>query len=272
MKKVLLLITLGIITFSFSNFNIANAATRSITPRAPKITESLKPIIVKYKKGDYIGSMQDLEELVAVEKNNLYAKYYLALCYTRLGYKEEASTIYREVVRKDENLALSYYSQRALDCLENPNSTLCNPIQKEEEQKPEELTDMDIFIQSGKRIHPAAMDRITRERMERKMVEEEYLRTQQQQDANGELQTYKQPTNEEIISALNTLSKIGVNPYSNQFNPLAQAQQFSQFGVMGLNNPMMYSAMLNNSNPEIAKMLFYNQMNQQQNNMLNYGI
>ena len=90
---------------------------------------------------------------------------------------------------------------------------------------------------SGKRIHPAAMDRITRERMERKMVEEEYIRTQKQQEAaqKGELHSYNAPTNEEIASALNTLSKIGINPY-NQFNPLAQAQQFNQYGALGLNN------------------------------------
>lgn len=269
MKKLLSLIALSIFAFSIINIEATDAATRSITPRAPKISAGLKPIIAKYKKGDYIGSMQDLEDLIKVEKNNTYAKYYLALCYTRLGYKEEATIIYKEVVKKDENLALSYYSQRALDCLENPNSSICKPAQKEEEEA-QELTDMDIFIQSGKMIHPAAMDRITRERMERKMIEEEYIRTQQQQDINGELKSYNQPTNEEIASALNTLSKIGMNPY--QFNPLAQAQQFNQFGTMGLNNPSLYSAMLNNSNPEIAKMMFYNQMAQQQNNMLNYGI
>ena len=123
---------------------------------------------------------------------------------------------------------------------------------------------------SGKKIHPAAMDRITRERMERKMVEEEYIRTQQQQQAQmGDLRSYNAPTNEEIASALNTLSKIGMNPY-NQFNPLAQAQQYNQYGATALNNPMV-GMMINNSNPEMAKMFLYSQMTQQ-NNMLNYGI
>ena len=268
MKKLLSIMVTALFICSLC----ANAATYNITPRAPKITDSLKPIIAKYKKGDYVGSMQDLEELVKVEKNNTYAKYYLALCYTRLGYKEEAMIVYKEVVKKDENLALSYYSQRALDCLENPNSEICNP-QKAKEAEPEELDDMDIFIQSGRKIHPSAMDRITRERMERKMVEEEYIRTQKQQEAamnNQQLQSYNQPTNEEIASALNTLSKIGMNPY-NQFNPLAQAQQYQNYGLMGINNPMMMGNMMNNASPEIAKMMMYSQMTQQ-GNMLNYGI
>lgn len=271
MKKVLSFIIFSLFVLGVG----AHAATYNITPKAPKISEGLKPIVAKYKQGNYVGSMQDLEELIKVEKNNLYAKYYLALCYTRLGYKEEAMTLYREVAKKDENIALSYYSQRALDCIENPDSPICNPqAQKEEEQQEkEELTDMDLFIRSGRKIHPAAMDRITRERMERRMVEEEYLRTQKQQEAaqNGELHSYNAPTNEEIASALNTLSKIGMNPY-NQFNPLAQAQQFNHYGAMALNNPMMYGALMNNSpNQDVAKMFLYNQMTQQ-NNMLNYGI
>ena len=267
MKKLLSLITTSVLFFGLC---ASGATTYNITPKAPKITPTLKPIIEKYKQGNYIGSMQDLEDLVKVEKNNTYAKYYLALCYTRLGYKEEAMSLYREVVRKDENIALSYYSQRALDCIENAESPVCKPVQEREDEE-EKLTDMDIFIQSGKKIHPAAMDRITRERMERKMIEEEYMRTQQQQEAaiNGDLRSYNQPTNEEIASALNTLSKIGMNPYS-QFNPLAQAQQYSQFGALGLNNPIMYN--MNNSNQDFAKMFLYNQMAQQQNNMLNYGI
>ena len=130
---------------------------------------------------------------------------------------------------------------------------------------------MDIFIKSGKQIHPAAMDRITKERMERKIMEEEYLRTQQQQSMNLDGQLKSQaPTNEEIASALNTLSKIGMNPYT-QFNPLAQVQQYNQYGMLGMNNPMMYGALLNNNNPEVARMLLYNQMSQQ-SNMMNYGI
>lgn len=272
MKKVLSLLVLSIAILTFASSECFAGPNYGVTPKAPKISASLKPIIVKYKEGNYIGAMQDLEDLVKVEKKNTYAKYYLALCYTRLGYKEEATTLYREVVAKDENLALSYYSQRALDCLENPDNTVCLPKEKQEEKREEQMTDMDIFIQSGRKIHPAAMDKITRERMERKLQEEEHIRLQQEQEAamRGELQSYNQPTNEEIAAALNTLSKVGMNPY-NQFNPLASAQQFNQYGVMGLNNPAIYNAFLGNSSQDSAKMFLYNQM-LQQNNMLNYGI
>jgi len=261
MKKFLSFLAISLFSLSLC----AGATTYNISPKAPKITDSLKPSIAKYKQGDYIGTMLDLEDLVKEEKDNLYAKYYLALCYTRLGYREEATTLYREITEKNENLALSYYSQRALDCIDNPDSPICNPsARRVEKEEAEELNDMDLFIQSGQKIHPSAMDRITRERMERKLFEEEQIRKQQQASINGEKKS-SQPTNEEIASALNTLSKIGINPYT-QFNPLAQAPQF---GAMNLNNPMMYA--LGNSSQDVAKMFLYNQMNQQ-NNMLNYGI
>ena len=267
MKKILSLITIGALTLSLC----ACATTNNVIPKAPKMTATLKPIVAKYKKGDYVGSMQDLEELVKKEKNNTYAKYYLALCYTRLGYKEDATKVYQEVVKKNDNLVLSYYSQKALDCLDNPDSPICTPKTAKQEAQSAELDDIDLFIQSGKQIHPAAMDRITKERMERKIMEEEYIRTQQQQGINPNEQLKSQaPTNEEIASALNTLSKIGINPYT-QFNPLAQVQQYNQYGMLGMNNPMMYGALINNNNPEMAKMLLYNQMSQQ-GNMLNYGI
>lgn len=263
MKRILSVIAIGIISISMC----ASATTYNITPKAPKISETLKPIITKYKQGDYIGTMVDLEELVKNEKNNTYAKYYLALCYTQLGYREEANILYKEVMQKNDNLALSYYSQRALECLDNPNNPTCNPeVKKTKNNEP--MTDMDLFIQSGETFHPSVMDKITRERMERKLIQEEQIRNQQKASVNGEKTSYNQPTNEEIASALNTLSKIGMNPY-NQFNPLAQAQQFQQYGAMNLNNPMMN--MMGNSNPDIAKMFLYSQM-QQQNNMLNYGI
>ena len=268
-KKILSVVTFVALMVSVGYIQQASAYT--IAPKAPKISASLKPIILKYQAKNYIGAMQDLEELVKVEKNNTYAKYYLALCYTRLGYKTEAMTLYKEVVNKDENLALSYYSQRAIDCLDNPDSETCNPkpqepLTKEEKLEQEEKDDITMFIESGRKIHPAAMDRITRERMERKLQEEEYrqkLIEAENLRANPNSRVMA-PTNEEIASALNTLSRIGVNPL--QMSPLAQAQQFNQYGLMGMN---MFDNQANSQ--DMMKMMMYSQMTGQ-NNFLNYGI
>ncbi|MBQ8635786.1 hypothetical protein IJ425_06510 [bacterium] len=275
MKKTLALLILGIAAVGYMATSSAFATTYNVTPKAPKVTASLKPIVAKYRQRNYVGAMQDLEELVKVEKNNTYAKYYLALCYTRLGFKDEAKILYQEVINKDENLTLSHYSQQALDCLENPDNQACKPPSvRAAEAEQLEPSDIDIFINSGRRIHPNAQDRITKERMERKLEEDEYIRRQiEEEKIKAGMQVSAVPTNEEIASALNTLSKIGMNPYT-QFNPLAQAQQFSQYGALGLmgNNPMSMYGNANDMNPNSANMLLYAQLMQNKNGLMNYGI
>ena len=262
----------------------ANASTNYIVPKAPYVSPTLRPCIAKYKQGNYTGAMQDLEILVQKEKNNTLAKYYLALCYTRLGYKSEAETLYKEVVKKDDNLALTHYSQRALDCLDNPNSAKCQPS-KPSQKEEEELDDISRFIRSGRKIHPAAMDRITKERMERKLQESEYLR-KQQESAQGQLKSEADiPTNEEIASALNTLAKVGINPLAQNQTALnayglnnsgllnAPLNQINPMMYMNNNNNNLYNAMLNrNQNPEITKMILFNSTTGQNNNLMNYGI
>ena len=274
MKKTLSLLILGIAAVGYITTTNAFATTYNVTPKAPKVSASLKPIVDKYRQKNYVGAMQDLEELVKQEKQNTYAKYYLALCYTRLGYKEEAKILYQEVINKDENLTLSHYSQQALDCLENPDAQGCRPPVSKSEMEQLEPSDIDIFINSGRRIHPNAQDRITKERMERKLEEDEDIRRQlEEEKARAGMQVSALPTNEEIATALNTLSKIGMNPY-NQFNPLAQAQQFNQYGALGLmgNNSMNMYGFENNMNPNGANMLLYTQLMQNKNGLMNYGI
>ncbi len=278
MKKIFLLICTCIVITGLTNSNNASASTNHVIPKAPYVSPSLKPCIAKYRQENYTGAMQDLETIVKKEKNNTLAKYYLALCYTRLGYKAEAQTLYKEVVEKDDNETLTHYSQRALDCLEDPNNAKCQPpkLNTPEEQ---ELDDISKFIRSGKKIHPAAMDRITRERMERKLQESEYIRKQQEESQALPLKSdAAMPTNEEIAAALNTLSKIGINPFNqnqtayntNNLNlPLNQINP-----MMLLNNNNMYNTMLGNGehNPEITKMMLLNSLTNQQNNLTNYGI
>lgn len=267
-----------IISMVFAFFAIAlcvqsaqAANVQKVKPKAPVITEEMKPAIAKYRAENFVGALQDFEGIAQKEPNNFFAKYYIALCYTQLGYKDKATQAYQEVVDANSNLSLTYYSKRALDCLNNPDSTTCQPQFKalnEDDKDTRDMSDIEKFILSGKKIHPSAMDKIINDRLERKLEEEEYIKKQQGVNQNLKSQA---PTNEEIAQALNTLSKIGYNPFQNLNN---QNQMLSQFGY----NPMI----LDNSNPEMAQMLLYSQLNNQfrnqfgpfQNNnfMNNYGI
>ena len=272
MKKTFLIMLNLALAIGFVNCNTF-AATQNIIPKAPYVSQSMKPVIAKYRQQNFVGSLQDLTKILDKEPENTLAKYYAALTYTQLGRQSEAENMYKEVVNKNDNEILVHYSQKALDCLRNPESEACKP--KKVETTTQEVDEITRFIQSGKQIHPAAMDRITRERMERKLQESEYQRKQQEQ--NNLKSDASMPTNEEIASALNTLSKIGLNPYAQPqayLNPMMQAGQFNQFGYLPSSNNMnLYGALLgNNSSPDIAKMFLYNQMTNQQNSLINYGI
>lgn len=251
MKKIVLALFLFTILVGLNNLTFAATATNKISYQQTVV----KPAIVKYRNGNYVGALQDLEDILRKEPTNTYAIYYLALCHTRLGHKEKAQKLYTEIIDNSANSALVYYSQKAVDCLENPDGNACNPTQASQTSD-----DMTRFIQSGEKVHPAAMDKIINNRMQRELESSERLKNSKS-DAS-------MPTNEEIAQALNTLSKAGLNPYG--VNALSNLTNNTLLNPYNNNQAYLYS-MLQNSNPETSKMLLYSQM-MGNNGLLNIGI
>ncbi len=265
MKKYYLSIALSLsIAFSVLTHpsDAATVRNRYIVPKIPAPTQEVKENIEKYKAGNYVGAMIGLEDIVKKDLKNELALYYLALSYTKLGYNEEAMKVYGDLSLKAKNDVIKYYSGKASVCLQNPEGEECinygkPPVQEETEQEGEkqEPTDIEKFILSGKKIHPAAMDAITKERMERRLQEEQYKRMQQQNEGVPlDIQSYNsRPTNEEIVAALDTLSKIGLNPFDQRVNNLNYLNNFQ--------NPLISGLDYQNA----ANLFLYSQMNQ------NYG-
>ena len=73
MNKSLSLFFTCFMLFGALGTNLA-FADYNIVPKAPNVSPALKPIIVKYKSGNYLGAMLDLEELVKKDKNNTEKK------------------------------------------------------------------------------------------------------------------------------------------------------------------------------------------------------
>ncbi len=282
MNKIVSLLIALAITVSITGFCTAEAANRK-SSKSSGIPANVRPYVAKYRAGNYIGAMQDLEEFIKVNENNSYAKYYLALCYTRLGYKNKAHGLYDEISHDTQYPAIAFYSQRAAVCLDNPADPRCNPP-KLPDAKQKEVDDITAFLQSGRMIHPSAMDKITRDRMERRIQNEEYLKRQEEMnqqfgdensDFDGNNANSQQPnpnskasipTNEEIVYALDTLSKAGINPYDiNSLN--RQLLQTGGRDMLGLNNINDYSNAFfaNSNNPDLAQMILYSQLTNQNN-------
>lgn len=285
MKKVtlFLLSLIAMSTIAGSSYAETKYTYTYVTPKAPQITASLKPSIQKYNEGNYTGALLDLKALTEKEKNNAYAKYYLGLTYMQLGYSEEATQAFKEVIEKGGNATLTYYSERAVMCIAVPTQEVCNPpkyvstnrnkktafVDDENEQAignevKKEESDIDKFIRSGKKIHPAAMDLIIKQRMEIKLQQDEYNNKQNEQ--LGPL-SYNRPTEEEIAHALDTLSRIGINPFEEGYM-LSSIHHGFNYADSFDTIPLNYG----NKNPDIAQMLLYNQISQQKNDFINYGI
>ncbi len=262
MKKFLSIFLTAISLLAFNG--VALAKVKYVMPKAPVVTPTLKPCIEKYRQGNYTGAMVDLEELTKKEKTNIYAKYYLDLCYTKLGYEKEAKDAYKEIIENNTNESLTYYSKKAVACIEDPESETCGANLSTKVVKPgeeEDADDMTKFIYSGRKIHPAAMDNIIKQRMEIKLQQDEYRNRQNEQ--MGPL-SYSRPSNEEIAFALDTLAKIGINPFGQGNNVLSDTE-YSY--INNYNFPLNYG----NNNSSIEQMLLYSQLGQQ-NNFMNYGI
>ncbi len=263
MKKMIMLIFAAIAISTLTNsYQVQANAETNANIKAPSASPALRACIKEYRKENYIGALQGLRAIVKQNKNDFYAKYYMALCYTQLGYKKQAEDLYKQVSDNSKNLALIHYSKLAVTCLNNPTSAECSAAPAVEGEQKQEVVvdDMTQFIQSGKQFHPSVTDRITNERMKREVEKKEYEKKQLDQlKSQGEA-----PTNEEIAAALNTLSKIGFNPFQYQ----------NQQSLLGLNsNEDLYNAMFSkNLNPETAKMLLYTQMLDPKNNLMNFGI
>lgn len=309
--KLVFCIVIGVIVINIQVYasNQKNAKTvyqyqyNTIPLKQPTMSKSMMPAVAKYKQGNYVEAMLDLEKLVEKEHNNTFAKYYLALTYSQIGYKEKAKAVYQEIADSNDNYSLARYSNMALVCMENPSDEICAAPKKNTapETKPatevkeeKELDDITKFILSGKQIHPAAMDKITNERMQRKLQADLYSiqqaenpdqdmpkanRRRHSSSVNNEDSVKKSdastPSGEEIIAALDTLSKAGLNPFiqqdlfNNPFNALFGA--ISLFGTQDKYQDPMLNTFLSKGFTDSADMLIYAKM-VQQNNILNYGI
>ncbi len=184
----------------------------------------------------------------ALSKNpdEVLAKYYLALVYTRIGLKEEAKKYYQEVVASNSEDILTKYSNKALTCLDNPADQSCAAEKASEKEK------MADFIESGEFLHPEIKDKIRDKEIQNvkdsfnsgKSPNMEHYRYIN--DASGEM-----PTDKQIADALKTLAKVG-------YNPMAQ----------GMNQA--YNPTMNNYNSQLAQLgMFQNSNNSNNNNFSN---
>ena len=170
-------------------------------------------ILRTIQKEDYVFAIYTLNNRLKIRPNDYKAVYYLALCYQKLGFAKEAQQEYKKIIeaRHEVHPTLVQYAKKASACIDDPKSALClgklevKPVLSEEEKRHQaevnELKaqikalqeaqapvvnknkdDITLFIESKQKIHPAAVDRITVERMERKLQADDYAKKQKEEN------------------------------------------------------------------------------------------
>ncbi len=256
MKKIATLILCFILTGSLC---MAKTQTKSVNAK-------VYSGIANYKKANYTGCIQDMEAALKSNPNDILAKYYLALVYTKIGLKEEAKKYYQLVVDQGNEKMLVDYSKKALTCLDNPQDKLCAVSESKD-------AEMDEFIESGQFLHPDLVKSM--QKRELKDIKENFNSNKFPNmddyrfinDAKDEV-----PTDAQIAAAVKVLAKVGYNPaaqiYNNSYiNPqMSQLEMFTNNQNTNNNfvNLLPYlMAQKNNPNsnisPELIQTMLLNQ-------------
>ena len=211
-----------------------------------------------------------MEAALKKNPNDILAKYYLALVYTKIGLKEEAKKYYQQVVDQNSEKVLTKYSQKALVCLEMPDDKICGAKLSDEDKE------MDEFIKSGEFLHPDLKKNL--EKRELKDIKDTFNADKFPNmedyrfinDAKDELE----PTDAQIAAAVKILAKVGYNPAAQVYNNSFISPQAAQMSMMGINQNTNNNNFLNmlpylmaqkngtsNSNisPEIIQTMLMNQ-------------
>ena len=91
---------------------------------SPAITPQVKLAISKYKGGDYLGCIQDMEEYTAEDPTNAVAYYYMGIAYMKIGLKDNAIESLQKVSTINSIPKLSSYAIQATRCMQK-NITPC---------------------------------------------------------------------------------------------------------------------------------------------------
>ena len=255
MKKILIL---ALCIMLSGTYCLAKTQTKSVNSK-------VYSGISNYKKANYTGCIQNMQEALKKNPNDILAKYYLALVYTKIGLKDEAKKYYQAVIDQGSEKLLVDYSKKAVTCLDNPEDKMCAA-------KEEKDSKMDEFIESGEFLHPDLVKSM--QKRELKDLKENFNADKMPNmedyrfinDAKDEV-----PTDAQIAAAVKVLAKVGYNPaaqiYNNSYISPQMAQMSMFTGNQNTNNnfvnmlPYLMNQKGNNSNvsPELIQAMLLNQ-------------
>ena len=89
-----------------------------VVAATPYLSPQVKTAINKYKGGDYLGCIQDMEEYTAAEPTDAIAYYYMGISYMKVGLKDNAIDALQKVSTINSVPKLSSYAIQATRCMQ----------------------------------------------------------------------------------------------------------------------------------------------------------
>lgn len=221
--------------------------------------------IKKYKAGNYTGCLQDAKNIVSKDPSNAVAYYYMAMSYAQAGRKDEAIEAYKKVLSLKPNATLSGYAATGKRCLETPDKCSDSP----------ESSDIDKAVASpfGDGLSDTVRTNLEQKHLDAIRMEinhgddvnnykfrqfKDYTNDRSDVKTEDKISQEKEPTNDEIVAALRTLKKAGLNPVSqNTANPYAQIANTQNPEMAQLNMLMGSNNQGNNNNNAMLNMIPY---------------
>lgn len=229
---------------------------------APNLNNAMN----SYKKGNYTGCLQELFALVKKQPNNAKAYYYMGMAFTHLGDRDAATLAYEKVILLNPNQVLVDYANKGRDCL--IGGPACHPVEAViEDFGPMDPLDEFINAPYGNGFSPELNSEIRKKELEniqntinrKPQLSPTDIEKIKKFDSNktenitGEKLALadSQPSNDDIVSALDTLKRAGMN---------VSIQPTTLPAMTGYQNPQMN---------EVSMMLGNNQNNNNSNDMMN---
>lgn len=241
-KKILVLASL----FAFVLGSVGFCANTD-----PKITSAA----AKYKSGNYVGCLQDAQDVITKDPSNAVAHYYMAIAYVKIGMKDKAISSYNNVLGLNTTETLSEYSRKGISCLENPGSCA---------NQTNTIDDLEAFINKKTTVGQDSEKLLKQLELEKikNNMNNELRNLPNKSEAIDYTKISEQPSNDEIVWAIKTLQKSGINPYPATQMGLNFGTTTGNSGYYPQNSDMSQLNMLmsnsqNNNNNNFNNMLPY---------------
>ncbi len=224
---------------------------------------TLGSAINKYKAANYTGCLQELFSIIKRDPSNVVAYYYMALAYSHVDMTDDAVEAYEKVIALDPNSYIAEIATKGRDCISG--GPACHP----ENENSENQDELDQFINSpyGNGLSPEINAQMKKQELDsiyntindKKNLDSDDIQKIRNFDNKKdptksqaeETDKIAMVSDEEVLNAIQTLKKAGVNvTYQKNNNPYAQMAEYqdpemAQLSMMLGNNNNNNNNMMN---------------------------